>query len=85
MAARISLSAQLEAALLRANKAEAELLDLKKINAVLRTKAYPHHQAKGNSNSKPNTHISMGEKAKAYCAAHGVKSCTRDQVLAWVP
>lgn len=78
--ARISLSAQLEAALLRANKAEAQVTDLTKINAVLRAKAYGNK-----AKAAPAAVPSFADKARAYCAAHGVRSCMKDQLLAWNP
>lgn len=66
-----SLAAQLEIALVRANKAEAENRDLKEILARKTTK----HNATINENYR--------RKAIAYCKTHNVKSCSREELDAW--
>lgn len=74
--AKLSLSAQLEAALLRANKAEAEVRDLKVINAQLRAGAASKAKAR-------SVVPSFSDRAIAYCREHQCNSVPSSVVAAW--
>jgi hypothetical protein len=67
-----SLAAQLEIALVRANKAEAENRDLKEILASKAARQIP-------------TTDGYRQKAIAYCKAHNVRSCSREELDRWNP
>lgn len=80
MARRISLSAQLEAALLRANKAEAHARDLESINHALRKQIDSMATTKAKAR---NTVPSYSDRAVAYCREHQCNSVPPSVVASW--